>query len=50
VCVCAGSDDVLTEVIYSSCHVETTSLLCSSKHGWTVSFLQFLQIYRQQLC
>ncbi|CAM4731664.1 unnamed protein product [Leuciscus chuanchicus] len=32
-----GSDDVLTEVFYSSCHVETTSLLtssvCSAKHG-----------------
>ncbi|XDV51363.1 hypothetical protein PO909_020249 [Leuciscus waleckii] len=33
----ASSDDVLTEVNYSSCHVETTSLLtssvCSAKHG-----------------
>ncbi|KAK7119165.1 hypothetical protein R3I94_021121 [Phoxinus phoxinus] len=39
ICLChsASSDDVLTEVIYSSCHVETTSLLtssvCSAKHG-----------------
>ncbi|XP_039529342.1 uncharacterized protein LOC120480356 [Pimephales promelas] len=35
ICLCPfdSSDDVLTEVIYSSCHVETTSLLCSSKHG-----------------
>ncbi|XDV51356.1 hypothetical protein PO909_020242 [Leuciscus waleckii] len=38
-CLChfASSDDVLTEVNYSSCHVETTSLLtssvCSAKHG-----------------
>ncbi|XDV51351.1 hypothetical protein PO909_020238 [Leuciscus waleckii] len=32
-----SSDDVLTEVFYSSCQVETTSLLtssvCSAKHG-----------------
>ncbi|XP_039529708.1 uncharacterized protein LOC120480546 [Pimephales promelas] len=35
ICLCPfdSSDDALTEVIYSSCHVETTSLLCSSKHG-----------------
>ncbi|XP_056104513.1 uncharacterized protein LOC130083499 isoform X2 [Rhinichthys klamathensis goyatoka] len=35
ICLCPfdSSDDVLTEVIYSSCHVETASLLCSSKHG-----------------
>ncbi|CAM4731668.1 unnamed protein product [Leuciscus chuanchicus] len=35
ICLCHfdSSDDVLTEVIYNSCQVETTSLLCSSKHG-----------------